>query len=53
MARYAALTLALLLAACGSGFGSRPGRIPTNTNMERPEALPSNAAPQPPGSVPR
>ncbi len=53
MLRCVALGLALLLAGCGADFGSRPGRTPGLLNTERPEAMPSNAAPMPPGSLPR
>ncbi len=53
MIRYAALALALLLAACGPGFINGSGRVPGNTNLERPDRMPSNAEPQPSGSLPR
>ncbi len=53
MFRYAVFALTLLLAACGGDFGNGTGRVPRNINNERPEAMPSNGMPQPPGSVPR
>ncbi len=53
MIRYAALCLALSLSACGADFESRPARLPGNIYTERPEAMPSNAAPMPSGSMPR